>query len=431
MRFKVRRVVILKNKRKDKLMVLVLSTLLISLLFPVMVNAAQSDYQNCAEININERPSGFSILELPDEVVGQSKTDLGDLRIYNGDEEIPYAVISDYETLLPSYEEVEMLNRGTDSQGNIVFELQIPEEKWVRQISLKSSDQNFIRSVKVEGSMDRQEWRLLTDANTIFDLTDEGKSRNLEVNLLPTNFSYLRVTIFKGVKGEFQPQGVDLLYINDANEPMDLKERPYKTISHDSKDGIEQYTLDLSWNQLPVSEMEFITDAENFNRDVIVYQSIDAENWNQTADSELYSYQLDKLTARQTMIQFQTNQRYLKVEIQNEDNQPLSIKEIKIRGINPSLIFQTDRAAKYTLFWNSSQTKSPVYDIEKFKNNLDDRSIPKASIGEIKENANYVFKDVRPWTERNSWLLKLAIVGAAAVLLLIIVKSFLKISKDN
>jgi hypothetical protein len=422
---------LLKNNRKDRPVMIALSAFLITLLLPISVNAAQSDYRNCSEINLNEISSAYNILELPDEVIGQSKADMGDLRIYDGAKEIPYAVISDYETMTPVYEEVEMLNRGTDSKGNLVFELQIPEERWIRQINFKSANQNFIRTVKVEGSMDHQEWRLLTSASTIFDLSDEQKSRHLEINLPPTNLSYLRVTISKGEKGEFQPQGVELLSINEPNAPINLKERPFKTISHERKDGIEEYTIDLLRRQLPVSELEFVTDAENFNRIVTLYESKDAKKWDDVVESEIYSYKLDKLVASQLMIKFRTNQRYLKVEIQNEDNQSLSIKEIKVRGINPSLIFPADRATEYNLYWNNSQAETPVYDIEKFKNNLDYSNIPKASIGKLEENVNFVFKDTRPWTERNSWLLKLAITGAAAFLLLIIARSFLKISKDS
>jgi hypothetical protein len=401
-------------------------------LMPVSVLAAsQSDFQNCAEVNLNDTPSDYNIFDLPDEVIGQSKADLSDLRIFHGAEEVPYAVISDYETTATSTD-AQMMNLGTDASGNIVFELKIPDGRWTEQINLKSENENFIRSVKVEGSMDRKEWRLLTSDHTIFDLTSEAKSRHLEVNLPPTDLLFLRITILKGEKGEFSPAGAELIFIDQPNVPVKpLKERPYQTLAHNNQDGIETYTVDLLQNQLPVEELEFVTNDQNFNRIITLYESEDGKEWTHAAESEIYSYLFDQLSAKLDVVPCQTTRRYLKLEIHNGDNRPLNIKEINVRGNNPSIIVPADQNTEYILYWNSSQVKSPVYDIEKFKNNLDYENIPKASIGEIKKNETYVFQDNRPWTERNSWLLKLAIIGAAAVLLLIIVRSFLKISKEN
>ncbi|AHM58058.1 hypothetical protein EAL2_808p05550 (plasmid) [Peptoclostridium acidaminophilum DSM 3953] len=392
---------------------------------------AESDYKNRADINLSKVESDYNILELPDEVIAQSQPGLADLRIYSGGSEIPYGLLRNpLETRSGKYEPAEMLNLGKDSQGNLVFEVKVPQDRWITQIKLASTDRDFIRAVKIEGSMDRNEWRLLTSDSTIFDLSGEGKSRNLEVNLPPTNFSYLRVSLLQGGKGEFKPESLELL-MDEADIVFPLKERDYELLEENGGAGIQEFIVDLRLPRLQVSELELVTAAENFSRAAEIYESSDGEKWEHAADAEIFVYSLDRLTARQLIIKCSTSQRYLKLLIHNNDNPELSVSDVKIRGLNPLLVFPAESPSGYVLYWNSSQVKAPVYDIEKFKMNLDYRGTPRASLGELEENKDFVFRDTRPWTERNDWLLKVSVIGAAAVLMLVIARSIQKISKDS
>jgi len=62
---------------------------------------------------------------------------------------------------------------------------------------------------------------------------------------------------------------------------------------------------------------------------------------------------------------------------------------------------------------------------------MDYAKIPMAALGEATANEAYQFKDTRPWTERNAWLLQGILVIVAGVLLIIIVLRIRKISSGK
>ena len=415
-------------------MLAVTCALLVALpmLLPAQAAGMASDYRNRALIQLSSYSASYQFLALPDEVVSQSRLGLPDVRIYRGDEEIPYALLTDQEIMIPArYERAALRNQGTDDRGNLVFEVQVPADKWVRQIRFLSPEKNFIRQVQVAGSRNGQEWITLAGDHTIFDLTDEHKTSHNEVSLGQTNFTYLRVTIMSSGKGKFQLSGVELEYIPQTVAAVTAKERAHAMTLTRGKDGVDEYNVDLLQVHLPVGEVEFVTDAENFNRLVEVYVSDNNKDWKFAAQGEIYSYKLDKLTASKRSVKFHTDLRYIKLRVHNRDNQPLPVTELTVRGINPVVVFPAQGASGLYLYWNNDQVKAPVYDVAKFKGNLDYSSIPRAEAGAIEANPSFQQRDSRPWTERNAWLLQVILAVVAVVLLVVIVKSIRKISSDK
>jgi hypothetical protein len=422
---------IIKSAGVYSFTLIVCLALLYPALLPLRAWGAVSDLRSRARIELGTASSGYVLLDLPDEVLSQTQSGLPDLRIYSAEEEIPYALLKDAD-LTPAlrYEQAELLNRALDNQDNLVFELKIPPEKWVDQVVLVSSNQNFIRRVMVEGSRDQQAWVTLAANSTIFDLSEEKKSRHLEINLTPTNYAYLRVTIINEGKGSFQLEGAQLSYVNQTIRAAALKERPYELSQDDSQEGVQEYAFDLSAH-FPSRELEIYTNAQNFNRTIEVYASTDKKAWNLLSSGEIYSYRLDNLTAQQLKLRFNTELRYLQLKIFNQDNPSLAIGEIKIRGVNPALLFSVDPAKDYYLYWNSSQIKAAVYDVQKFKENLDYNKLPQVNLGPAERNEAFQFKDIRPWTERNSWLLQLMLILVVVVLTGAVILSIRKITADR
>lgn len=402
---------------------------LLALWMPSLAESAPSDYKSRSAVGTSPSSSGYNLLELTDEIVGQTRSGLPDLRVYYGEEEIPYGLVTDEELLRPArYEKADIFNRGIDQAGNVVFELTIPPDKIARTINFLSGDKNFIRSVQVEGSRDGQEWVMLAAGRTIYDLTDEHKTRRSEVNLGLTHFRYLRITVHNEGKGKFTLSGVEIAYTSPAGAALETKERPYATLAAVTKDGVQEYTMDLFQPHLPTRELEIITKEENFNRLVEVYSSEDNKDWRLVATGEVYSYRLDKLTARQGSIKFRTDTRYLKVRVHDRDNLPLKIEAMKLRGINPAVVLPAGEGKELFVYWNS-HVKAPVYDIQKFKGSMDYSVMPRATLA--KAEGNKAFRDSRPWSERNPWLLQVMLGFVAVILLVVIAQSIRKISSDK
>ena len=426
------------NKPQSKLSLsnflirLFLGTLILSVLSPGQILAAVSDFRYHAPVTVNDSVAFYNLLELTDEVLGQTQAGSPDLRIYSGDQEIPFAMVTEQDlTATAKVEGAEILNQGKDAHGNFQFEILIPSSQWVKQLTVLSSDKNFIRRVKVEGSRNQQDWLTLNEDSTIFDLSDEQKARHLEVNLAPTNLSYLRITIYNEGKGAFNFDGVSLSTQEQLEVASGTKERPYTLLNQSSEDGVQEYTLDLLQPHLPSRELGIITDEVNFNRTVELYASDNNKDWNLVTQGEFFVYQLDKMTAKQLVLKFNTPFRYIKLKIYNQDNPTLNIKSMNLKGSNPLLVFPAEREKEMILYWGDSQSKAPVYDIQKFKSNLDYAKMPKAFLERAGENTEYRFKDTRPWSEKNSWLLQGILVIVVATLLVIITRSIRRISSEK
>ena len=60
---------------------------------------------------------------------------------------------------------------------------------------------------------------------------------------------------------------------------------------------------------------------------------------------------------------------------------------------------------------------------------MDYSVMPRATLGQTEENK--AFRDSRPWTERNPWLLKVILGLVVLILLVVILQSIRKISSDK
>lgn len=423
-------------KRRQRLSFLIIlffmGLFILPAVFPPQASAAVSDYRYRAPITVDpSEGAAYNMLQLTDEILQETREEIEDIRIYSGDEEIPYALVDEAELMTYQINNAVIRNQGKDIEGNLQFELLVPDGQWTTKIIFSSTEKDFIRRVKVEGSQEQKSWLTLTEDSTIFDLTAEKKARSLEVNLTATNFKFLRITVFNEGKGIFKLDSVGLFIQNQAKTAIMKEERSYQVIEKSSNKGIEEYTLDLLQAQLRSTEWEIATDAVNFNRTVEIYASKNNKDWVMLTQGEIFSYQLDKLTAKQLFLKFNTNLRYLKVRIDNQDNPALNMQAMKIKGYNPLLLFPIEKTKDLYLLWGNIHSKAPVYDLQKFKSNIDFFKTPLATLGQGAENDRYQYRDTRPWTERNAWLLQGIMAILVAVLLIVIIRNIRKISSDK
>src|SRR5690606_26064258 len=62
--------------------------------------------------------------------------------------------------------------------------------------------------------------------------------------------------------------------------------------------------------------------------------------------------------------------RNFRITIQNQDNPALQIKDIEVNYLADRLIFQAEKEKEYYLFYGNSNSRKPLYDIERFKENI-------------------------------------------------------------
>ena len=118
-----------------------------------------------------------------------ARPDLGDLRLYNGEAEQPYALVIERGTLEHDHKDVRVMQQGTVA-GKTQFIIDMSGVVEYDHIDLTLAAKNFVAHAKVEGQDDLHgaRWVVLADP-ILYDLSKEIWARTacFACRFLPTN----------------------------------------------------------------------------------------------------------------------------------------------------------------------------------------------------------------------------------------------------
>ena len=120
-----------------------------------------------------------------------------------------------------------------------------------------------------------------------------------------------------------------------------------------------------------------------FKRDYRVV-GINAEGENERVEvGNIYNLEFKKSHTRDTEIKVKRDARYseIKISIDNKDDAPLDIKEIKIGYVRDKVVFAADGKAPYMLWYGNLVALKPSYDIERYKSYIKEQDL--CSLGKV------------------------------------------------
>ncbi len=153
-----------------------------------------------------ERPvhlsaSGVQQYIVVDEAIwNHARPDLGDVRLYAGDAEIPYSLVIERDSLHRERMAVPVLQQSTVA-GKTQFLVDMSALAEYDHVDLDLTTRNFVAHARVEGENAPQSrtWAVLGDS-ILYDLSSDGLGSNHMLRLPRTKYRYLRVTIDGSVK---------------------------------------------------------------------------------------------------------------------------------------------------------------------------------------------------------------------------------------
>ena len=147
---------------------------------------------------------------------------------------------------------------------------------------------------------------------------------------------------------------------------------------------------------------------ENFNREVAIYQSSDKVNWQSVGQGYIFNYNTPKFVGANLDVKYrETDKQYLKIEIFNGDNKPISIDNISVKTILRSIVFQYGAdvtSDSYRLYYGNSKADFPQYDLDKFFSYLDTGKYFSSSLSDEQLNSFYQ-EEIPPLSERIPYLI--------------------------
>lgn len=349
-------------------------------------------------------------LAIDEAIWNGSQNKLGDIRVYDAGKEVPYAMVTECAKYNSGETVARILNKG-QSSGATEFVIESPAEEFdTVKVELKTKD--FTAQAKVVGAdeLPAKQWSEL-GTFTLFDFTKEELGRNWTIKLKSrVRFKYLQIRISEPVK----PEDVLQASISDRQD----EKAKYTAWSAQPEIKQERNKTVITWpgsEKVPLEHVEFTIDPSevNFSRPV----TLACDDGSRT-HGELTRV---RMTRKQHKVEYESHELFpgmLKcksytAEIVNGDDPPLKITSVTPQTIERRVYWKVDAAATPKLYYGDKKAASPQYDFAKFFDEPDDAV--RAALGPESQNAEYSERpDDRPWSERNSGVMWVALVVAVA-----------------
>lgn len=388
-----------------------------------VTTAAAPEYFRYTRTVRVEAPDRQSYLVADQVMWQQMRGDLGDMRLYSGATEVPYALQVQRSGRSLQQNEAKLLDLGT-TNGVTEFKLQ-PSVTEYDTVTLKLDTRNFVTQASVEGSNDGKTWTRMT-SGTIFDFTDEKLGANEEIKLpADATFQLLRVRIATGVP----PKDVKGATI------ATLKDRGASWVRIPAAIRTEQSGRDtvIEWDStgMPVERVQLAVDnpAINFHRSTELF---DADGHLITSGdlTRVHLRRNGREIDRENLaldVPYSSETKKYKLVIHNGDDRPLPISSVQPLSYERRVYFEPQGRTEFTLNFGDEKVEAPVYDYAKFFQESADAV--RVSMEPSMVNARYQNRpDDRPWSERNKWVLWAALIVAVLGLGLVAVKGMVKSS---
>ncbi len=359
---------------------------------------------------------------------------INDVRIVDDDtqREVAYKVVISEATKERGNVPANIRDLGYVSDQHTVFTADINQATAIHNaIEILSPTIDVRRKVVVEASDDGSGWIVLEDDQEIFDFTDEKRdfnARKMRISYPQTTLRQLRVRILDAGDDPLEVTGATVSYVTDIPAQFVAYPTTAEPFHENDQRQVSESIVDLGQRGLPSSAVNILTEQTNFFRRVAVESSANQAEWKTLqADGPIYSYDTPKFVGKDITITFpETTDRYLRLTIENEDNPPLSVREIEVSGIARRIVFQVSPGKSYRLYYGNADARQPSYELEHIFPYLTTDTLPQATLGVEVENPEFK-EEVLPLTERLPWLLPvtigIALAAVGAILLRVLVQA--------
>ena len=366
-------------------------------------------------------------------VFAQAAPGLADLRLYRETTETPY-VVREAMPVEQQQPEIAPLNLGKRG-AHTTFEAAMPEGRY-SDVNLDVTAKNFIATVAVTGSQ-TEGGREGTELGlfTIFDLSGQRLGRSTVLHLPQSDFRYL----YFAIAGPVKPEDVAGLSVERVSE-----KQTYVTVADTNQVTQKGHATTAQFKvpaNVPVERVEFVVGAEpvNFSRDVTVraapiltkelpsgtdapggYSSGNLLRVHGTHDGRRIDE--EDLTVDAPFVDFGVWNSTWTVTIDNGDDAPLALTDVKLEMAERKLCFDAAAGAAYTLYFGDAALTAPRYDYATLF--APEADAVQATLGAEKQNPEYRTRpDGRAFTERHPGLLWVALLLVVVVLGVVAVRT--------
>ncbi len=406
------------------------------------------EYRGGVSVPPGAAAAGLVELDLPPEVLDRARPDLSDLRLVGEDgKEIPY-VIEDARPAGAGEESAARLyNRAFREGRSSSATADLGAKVRKNRVRVVTAGEDFRRGVEVEGSDDGSSWRTLVRGALLFRVGPSGGAEyEKDAVAVPENdLRYLRVTVHNGPGDPGRVEISDILVRREPPPPSPARPVPLAGSYVEQTGNRTLLEFDLGFRHLPLRELKLSFSELNYFRRLrlsgrqektrIVKSAVEdakplerevPEDWRPISSGAVYRYAGAEGGEESPAVDLASaGCRYLRVEILNGDDPPLSFTGAEVSRAERRIRFPAPPGEGAFLYFGNPSARSPRYDLSHYADRLAGRGTAAAALES--PSANPAFAPPRPllpWSERHRLVVWLALLAGVAVLGFLILSQF-------
>jgi len=372
----------------------------------------------------NIQQDGFHKVLVSPEIRSASADNLNYFRIFDGKKrEVSYVVFQDEKMQTYRFEKLKIISKNTIKDSLTAVILENYKTKNNQELVLLLSNTKLNKTYNVSGSNDGKEWFGLVANQLLSDLHSSSETFVEKILSVPSNkYAFLKIDF--NDKNSLPVNILDVgFYVGKQNETEKTLLNDFEyTIAENLKEKKTNITF-KSLEKQRIDEISFIINDTYFSRNaaILVQKTRKIKKRIEKYNAEIATIYLNS-NASTT---FQCNDLFVnefRIEIDNQDNQPLQISKIKLYQKPIYIIADFKTNERYTVVLDSTFSK-PSYDLSGFVKSFS-VGIPMATIAnlESKSSDNENTSDESFWQSKTfMWiciLFGIAIIGYFAIGLL-------------
>jgi hypothetical protein len=381
---------------------------------PATPEPAIAHFRIVRDVGITQ-PGAQSFFTVDEDIWEHARPDLGDLRIYDGDMPVQYALSEQRAETSSEESEAKILNLGRVA-GHSEFDLDAQGIATYDRIRLHLDAKDYVVTATVDGSneLGKAPFTTLTPS-TLYDFSSEQLGSNSVLKLPPSSFRYLHVKISGGIL----PQQIKGAAIFNLHE----QKASWTEVGHCSAPQQKQRTTVIRCDvprKVPLNRILFDVGPRqvNFRRSV----SVENSKGEAQSSGEITRVRINRagtlVTNEELAINLASTSGPVTISMDNGDNPPLAILGVQALSLERRIYFDPQGKMKLNLYYGDEKISPPVYDYARFFHRED--SAAQAQLGAGVRNPQYAARpDARPWSEQHMGVLWaamiLAVIGLGAL----------------
>jgi len=322
-------------------------------------------------------------IELPADIFAKIRGDYGDVRIIStkGDKQgqpAPYVLKSSSPQQQKHHIAFSLLNQSS-AKGvyYYTFETAGKPPLPLSEIALEFGRKDFDWKVNLQGSHDQLEWfDLLKDYRILSLHNNAARLEFCRLLMAPANYRYYRLAIPEQSDPQLRRAALSL----NTSTQGSYFTRNIKHLQRreDGKNRCSIIEVELDALQ-PLSQISYKVTGGNDYWRYCQLEYLDSIIMSEKGALELYKplLQARMQSGEAELIDFATvNTSKLRWRIYNQDNAPLDIQELQVKGPKVQLLARFEPGNDYSLFYGNSKLAPPDYDIAAFEHNIPKQPSP-------------------------------------------------------